>query len=111
LAAELATPFGLILHELAANAAKYGALSNADGRVNLHWGVEPRNKDRVLTVVWEEKGGPPPKRGAKAGFGSILIDQSIPNAKVNRDFSAEGFTCTIALPLTEPTDHGASEQS
>ncbi|HEX5421391.1 MAG TPA: CheR family methyltransferase [Gammaproteobacteria bacterium] len=110
LPAEIATPFGLILHELAANAAKYGALSNDEGRVDLHWSVETRNNDRLLTVVWEEKNGPPPKRGAKAGFGSILIDQSIPSAKVNRDFTAEGFTCTIALTLTEPSDHGASEQ-
>ncbi|HEU5019303.1 MAG TPA: CheR family methyltransferase [Pseudolabrys sp.] len=101
LPAELATPFGLVLHELAANAAKYGALSTSAGRVDLHWGVTARNNGRLLTVVWEEKGGPPPKRGPKAGFGSILIDQSIPNAKVNRDFSSQGFTCTIALSLTE----------
>lgn len=111
LPAELATPFGLVLHELAANAAKYGALSASAGRVDLHWTLSGNGGGRWLTIVWKEKGGPTPARGAKSGFGSILIDQSIPNAKVNRDFTAEGFTCTIVLPLTEPTNvDGPSKQ-
>jgi two-component system CheB/CheR fusion protein len=102
LPAELATPFGLVLHELAANAAKYGALSRDEGRVDLHWSIVPRDGERVLSVVWREVKGPPPKRGVKAGFGSMLIDQGVPGAKVKREFTREGFVCTIDLPLREP---------
>ena len=101
LPANIATPFGLVLHELAANAAKYGALSADEGKVDLHWRVSGRNNGRRLTVAWKETGGPPPKRSVKSGFGSVLIDKSIPNATVRREFRREGLICTITLPLPE----------
>lgn len=102
LPAELATPFGLVLHELAANAAKYGALSRDEGRVVLQWTVVPRDGEKVLSVVWREEGGPQLRRAVKPGFGSMLIDQGVPGAKVAREFTKEGFVCTIDLPLREP---------
>lgn len=108
LPADIATPFGLVLHELAANAAKYGALSVVEGKVDLHWEVSAGHEnERVLTVVWKEKNGPPPKRNAKTGFGSVLIENSIPNATVRRAFAKDGFTCTIAVPLAQAADGGA----
>lgn len=107
LPADVATPFGLVVHELAANAAKYGALSVDKGTVDLHWDVSGGNKKRLLTVVWQERNGPRPKRGAKTGFGSTLIDHSIPNATVRREFAKDGFVCTIAVPLTQATADGA----
>ena len=101
LPADLATPFGLVLHELAANAAKYGALSRDRGCVDLRWKIAPRDGERVFSVVWRELNGPTPRRGAKAGFGSMLIDQGVPGAKVSREFTRDGFVCTIDLPLRE----------
>src|SRR6476646_3803358 len=53
LPADIATPFGLVLHELATNAAKYGALSRRKGTVALGWIVKPGNDERIVTVVWE----------------------------------------------------------
>src|SRR5205807_8760209 len=86
LPADLATPFGLILHELATNAAKYGSLSRPRGVVHLSWSWGSRNQVPALTIVWREKGGPAAKRPKTSGFGSTLIEHGIPNAKVSRRF-------------------------
>jgi two-component system CheB/CheR fusion protein len=99
LPADLATPFGLVLHELATNAAKYGALSGDKGRVNLSWSMEKGNGGDLLKVVWEENDGPAVCQPRMAGFGSHLIEQGLPGATVNHDFLAEGIRCRIELPL------------
>jgi two-component system CheB/CheR fusion protein len=110
LPADLATPFGLVLHELATNAAKYGALSRPDGIVSLAWTAAPRNQQPAITVVWSERNGPRVRRPAQAGLGSSLIDHAIPAAEVKREFKAEGLICTIELPLPEEAGdyHGAT---
>lgn len=56
---ELATPFGLVLHELATNATKYGALSRERGTVSMSWSTEPGNDHPRLRFEWREQGGPP----------------------------------------------------
>jgi two-component sensor histidine kinase len=48
-----------VLHELATNAAKYGSLSRPIGTVNLRWTVDRRDGQRILTMTWRERGGPP----------------------------------------------------
>lgn len=100
LSSEMATPFGLVLHELAVNAAKYGALSTANGEISVTWTVRGRNP-RVLRVLWEEKNGPPVEPPAKTGFGSVLIERGIPGAAVKREYRREGLVCTIEVPLAE----------
>ena len=92
---ELATPLGLVLHELAVNSTKYGALSVNRGVVELSW----KQKDGVLSVVWRERNGPPARTPRSRGFGSELIEKGIPNAKVKRDFRRDGLVCRIELPL------------
>jgi two-component system, chemotaxis family, CheB/CheR fusion protein len=57
LPADLATPVGLVFHELAANAAKYGSLSVVSGRVAVTWTLAARNHDRLLNIIWHEQGG------------------------------------------------------
>jgi two-component system, chemotaxis family, CheB/CheR fusion protein len=103
---DLATPLGLVLHELATNAAKYGALSVETGQVLLSWTVEPTNGQRLFRLTWQETGGPtvvPPKR---TGFGGALIERSLPGATVRREFAPEGVICTIELDFPEPSRNG-----
>ncbi|PDT53649.1 MULTISPECIES: chemotaxis protein CheB [Sinorhizobium] len=102
---DIATPFGLVLHELATNAAKYGAFATADGQVSLRWKVG--NNDRRLAVTWEERGGPPVESPAEQGFGGVLIEKSLPGATVHRDFRPDGVVCTIEIKLPESPQNGA----
>lgn len=99
LSADIATPFGLVLHELATNAAKYGALSGQKGRVELQWSVETGNKAPVLKVLWTENDGPTVHMPERTGFGSQLIKQGVAAAKVDYEFLPKGVRCTIELPL------------
>jgi two-component system CheB/CheR fusion protein len=99
LSADVATPFGLVLHELATNAAKYGSLSRRKGAVSLSWTVRTRSNERIVDVVWKETGGPAAKAPKGTGLGSTLIDRVIPNASVKREFATDGLVCTIAFPL------------
>ncbi len=108
LPADLATPFGLVMHELATNAAKYGSLSVASGTVAVSWTVDTRNKPHRLRLVWEERDGPPPGEPKAGGFGSALIDSVIPGARVEREFRPEGFVCTVEVELPETPEDGAA---
>ena len=91
----------LVLHELATNAAKHGALSDQNGRVSVTWAVsqapEPRFKFR-----WEEKDGPTVKPPARKGFGSTLLAGAIPTdpgIKPRLSFEPGGFVYEIEAPL------------
>jgi two-component system, chemotaxis family, CheB/CheR fusion protein len=108
LPADLATPFGLILHELATNAAKHGSLSRPKGSVIVEWTVT-RNDPRVLKVVWHEQGGPPVQQPVTSGFGSALIENGISSATVKREFKRNGLICSIELPLSEPAENGSGD--
>jgi two-component system CheB/CheR fusion protein len=109
LPADLATPFGLVFHELATNAAKHGSLSRPSGAVDLSWSLRPRNNERLLTVVWREHGGPTDNQPKTAGFGTTLIEKALPNATVSRKFGSDGMVCTIELPLPSASDGAASD--
>ena len=100
---DLATPFGLVLHELATNAAKHGALSNPAGKVVATWTLGEGNNPRTLKFGWTEEDGPAVREPRARGFGSTLIDTAIPGAQVSREFRPEGFACTIEVPLPEGT--------
>lgn len=71
----------LILHELTTNAVRYGALSNATGRVGLSWRVDEIEGVRQFRLRWQESGGPPVTPPARSGFGSRLIERSFPGAR------------------------------
>lgn len=98
---DLATPFGLVLHELATNASKYGALSVEGGRIELTWEVEETAEGRMMAILWREEGGPPVRRGQVKGVGSTLIERGLPGATVDHDFPSDGVRCRILLPLPE----------
>jgi two-component system CheB/CheR fusion protein len=105
LPAHLATPFGLLFHELATNASKHGALSTDTGTVGLTWGLHQKGEKRVLEVVWSETGGPRPNDAGKPGFGSYLIENGLPGAKVTRTYRDDGLVCTIEVALDDVGEH------
>ncbi len=89
----------LILHELATNAAKYGALSTPDGRLDLTWEVM---KGASVRLQWKETGGPKVSRPSRTGFGTRLIERSAQHELHGRavlEFSPTGLTCVLTFPL------------
>jgi two-component system CheB/CheR fusion protein len=108
LPADIATPFGLVLHELATNAAKYGAFSTGTGHVLLSWTLDEDN-GRLFKVVWQESGGPPVKPPKKAGFGGALIERSLPGATVHREFARDGVKCSFELELPKDEENAAQD--
>ena len=100
-----AVALSLALHELATNASKYGALSTADGRVDVRWAVFTRDDQPWLELMWSESGGPPVGPPARRGFGSRLIAEGIKHelgGDVSLDFPVTGIVCRIAIPLVDP---------
>lgn len=94
-----ATPFALLFHELATNAAKYGALSLADGTVMVRTQVDGTS----AVMDWEEKGGPIVARPHHDGFGSKLIELSIVRqmgGTIERDWRPTGLVLRVTIPLT-----------
>lgn len=94
-----ALSLGLILHELATNAAKYGALTRQQGYVSLDWTVQGQGFDAVLRLVWTEHGGPPVTPPTRNGFGSRLIQRGLAGGTVDIRYPVEGVVCTLASPL------------
>ena len=91
---------GLTLHELAANAAKYGAWSHESGTVSVSWDAVGENNDDLI-VHWIEKDGPqirPP--GEETGSGNAIIDRLITHAggQIDRDWRPDGLRVTITFP-------------
>ena len=91
----------LALHELATNAAKYGALSIAEGRVSITWSLYPDVPDR-LTLRWQETGGPAVAQPSRTGFGSRLIKSLLAaelNGEVDITYRPEGVVCEVNAAL------------
>jgi two-component sensor histidine kinase len=86
----------VVLHELATNASKYGALSDAKGKITLTWS---RAADGQLALRWTELGGPRVKAPERRGFGSRLIEGTISQVggKARFDWHSDGLVCEITL--------------
>jgi len=105
MAPEAAQAMGLILHELATNAAKYGALSVPEGRLRVSWAVTGQGLD----LTWRELDGPPVRPPGDASFGTIVIDSSVTRqlgGRITRDWTPTGLVCRIALPPDTLATHG-----
>jgi two-component sensor histidine kinase len=89
--------FTLALHELATNSAKYGALSNTTGKVQVSWTIEPDQSGSVLKFRWQESGGPPVCRPTRQGFGSRLLKGIF--SDVSLEYPVEGLRCEIEVHL------------
>lgn len=104
LSPQQAVSMSLVLHELATNAVKYGALSSPDGKVAVSWNfMLDKSGGRHMTFLWLERGGPvvtPPKR---RGFGTRLIERSMAQDSASRvriDYEPEGVRCALDLALS-----------
>jgi PAS domain S-box-containing protein len=87
------------LHELATNAAKYGALSVVKGRVEVKWSLAANDR---LILTWTEKGGPAVKEPTRRGFGTRVMERMISGqhkGDLRFDWRAEGLACEIILPV------------
>jgi len=103
LPARVALSLGMVFHELATNAAKYGSLSNA-GRLVLTWSV---TEDERLVFQWRETGGPPARRPERRGFGSRLIERSITGelrGTIEADYGQQGLVVRFDVPLARDFD-------
>jgi PAS domain S-box-containing protein len=105
LPARVAINLGLVVHELATNAAKYGALSVPTGRVTVGWSLAGTEGGPELRFTWSEAGGPPVEPPKRKGFGTRLIERSLGgelNGRVELDYRPTGFEARIAVPLASP---------
>ncbi|PVE22166.1 histidine kinase [Microvirga sp. KLBC 81] len=104
LAADLAVPVGMALHELTTNAVRYGALSVPTGYVQLRWSVNKVEGGRELHLEWREQGGPPVTEPQHQGFGSMLLQRVLPmqcNATVEVHHDRAGLRFCMNAPLIE----------
>ena len=99
LPADAVVLLAMALHELTTNAVKYGALSNAVGRIDIAWRLVEQTGSQV-ELTWQESGGPTVKRRA-AGFGTTLIDRVLRDlgAETEIKFDPQGVRCTVVFPL------------
>ncbi len=102
-----ALALGMAIHELATNAAKYGALSVPEGNVAVTWAVERTGDDDHLVLNWIEQNGPPVTPPAKRGFGTVLIERGLAHdlsgeAKVQ--FLPGGVRASVRAPLRNGAD-------
>jgi two-component system, chemotaxis family, CheB/CheR fusion protein len=97
-----AVALAMVLHELATNAVKYGALSNDTGRITVEWTVDLTVKAvPTLRLRWSEEGGPPVEAPKRRGFGSRLIERGLAQdlgGEARIKFLASGVVCTVAVP-------------
>lgn len=101
-----ALAFGMALHELCTNAAKYGALSVQTGRVDIRWAVSHSIDPPSFGLTWTETGGPPVSPPARTGFGSRVIRQVLEQqigGAVDLTYAVTGVLCRITAPVAALT--------
>ena len=95
---EAYTVMALVIHEMITNSAKYGSLSDSSGQLLI---TVVRSNDNSLQLIWKERGGPPVKPPTRRGFGSTIVERSIPfelkgEAKV--DYKLSGLEAEFCVP-------------
>jgi len=97
-----AIALGLVFHELATNAIKYGALSGETGSINLE--IHPKTDSPFVEVTWTERDGPPVKPFSRKGFGHTVIARSLsysPHGGTTLEFEPTGVVCRIRIPSSD----------
>ena len=109
-----AQSFALVVHELATNASKHGALSTTSGSVSIRWSVRSNGSGPKLRFIWQEHGGPPVEKPSHKGFGTVLLEHAIAgiDSSPTIDFAPEGLryeTETALIMLTPPAAYLATK--
>lgn len=105
LSASVALSLGMIVHELATNAAKYGALSTQSGLVTINWSLE-RRMEHTLVINWRETGGPRVQPPTRRGFGARLIERNIRHdlrGTLVLEYAIAGLHAQMSFPLNSRT--------
>jgi two-component sensor histidine kinase len=91
----------LLFHELATNAAKYGALSHSVGKISVRWS----HSDSWLNLEWHESEGPPVTISNHRGFGTRLFLRALEQfgGKVDATLASTGLVCKLSVPLSDLT--------
>ncbi len=104
----------LVLHELLTNAVKYGSLSTSAGTLRIHWKMDTSGN---CIIDWKESGGPEARPPKRRGFGTVLVERSIPydlGGESNVDYSPDGVSARLLIParfVTLGKDTGAADFS
>jgi two-component sensor histidine kinase len=95
--------FALIMHELATNAAKHGAMTTDSGTVSVQWSLDATSSEPAIFFQWKERGGPPATPPPRKGFGTVLLERAVATTgkPPHFDYSQEGFTYEIRASLAQ----------
>ena len=106
LPAQLVLTMALLIHELATNAAKYGAFSKTEGRVSVEWSLN----QGCLELAWRESDGPTIARPTSSGFGTRLFKRALEplGGTVHVDFAPTGLVCKLSIPMSVPLEKSAA---
>lgn len=102
LTAKQGVTLGLVLHELATNAAKYGALSVPTGHVQVSWRIDNEQGEQCIRLLWEERNGPAVEPSGPEGFGTRMIKKAFDyelKGQAELIYAPEGLKCKICFPL------------
>jgi two-component sensor histidine kinase len=104
-----AQTMGMALHELAANAVRYGSLSSSLGAVRVEWDVDGTGPDACFSMRWSEHGGPAPEPAPRRGFGHTVMVEMVGralDANVRLAYPSSGVVWELAAPVAWPLEHG-----
>ncbi len=107
LPSQIAVPLGMAVHELTTNAAKHGALSREEGRVEVYWTLIDADRGPALLCEWSEQDGPTVVPPSRQGFGSMLLNRVLSQqirADVKASYDPEGFRLRMIVPLQAPRE-------
>lgn len=104
-----ALALGIAFNELATNAVKYGAFSNALGSIVIEWTLEPSPEGDRIILRWQEKDGPKVSPPTRKGFGTRMIEQGLAlelEGTAHLNYAPEGLICTMNFPAPKVTHNG-----